>query len=165
MARGDNWSPAASLHAVALSEGQRWEEAARLTAGRMLDGDPYEQQLDVRSFVLTLRQILYAAEMVQGIAKRVAPDARKPLISARKKFEDAVPGLTDARDVLVHFPEYARGLGHRQSERISNGEDIETVARDFWSISYDPMRRSIEIGPYRINVERACAAAEARNNG
>jgi hypothetical protein len=155
----DGWSPARNLYAIALSEAQRWVEAALLTARRMRSGDPYEVQLDARLFLLALREVLYAVDLEQAEVKCLAPDARGPLKAARARFETSVPGVTAARDMIVHFDQYARGTGVEQRKLTSKGADQEAVARDFWNLSYDRHTDAIQAGPYRISVESAVKEA------
>jgi hypothetical protein len=125
----------------------------------MRHGDLVEQQLDARLFLLAVRELLYAVHMELSAVKRLAPHARKPLAAALAAFNRSVPGLTEARDVIVHFGEYARGGGKLQQNLIHEGANAVEVARDFWPFGYDPHTGKIQIGPYLIDAEEAYAAA------
>jgi hypothetical protein len=154
-----DWSPAENLYAVAVSEARAWMDTIDLTARRMRSGDPFEQQLDARLFLLALRQLLYAADLEARVIKVLAPSARTKLRAARASFKSAVPGLTDARNVLVHFDEYARGAGDLQRKLTREGADVTEVARDYWPFGYDPGTGMIQLGPFQIQVENARLAA------
>jgi len=156
----NDWSPSDNLYAVAVSETQRWTEAADLTAQRIRSGDPFQQQLDARLFLLALRQLLYAADLQQDTIELLAPNAQEALRAARADFDRAVPGLTDARNVLVHFADYARGAGREQKKLIRQGADLVAVARNFWPFGYDPRTGKINLGPYQIEVGSACIHAK-----
>jgi hypothetical protein len=153
-----SWSPAQNLYAVALSEAQQWNDAVRLIA-RRIRSDPVEAQLYARMFLLTLRQLLYAVDLEQYAIERSAPSAKESLRAARGKFERSVPGLTDARNVIVHFDQFARGDGKRQRDLVKKGADATVIARDFWPFGYDPQTGNIQVGPHHINVENAVSEA------
>jgi hypothetical protein len=99
----DTWSPADNPYAIAVSEAQWWLWTAELCARRIREGRDPDRQIDTRLFIVALRQLLYAAEMEKRAVRHLDRAVRRALREACKKFDQAVPGLTDARDVLVHF--------------------------------------------------------------
>lgn len=153
-----SWSPAQNLYSVALSEAQQWNDTVHLIAKRMLS-DPVDAQLYARVFLLALRQILYSADLEQHVIEQQSPSASKALRAARVKFEHSVPGLTDARNIIVHFDKYAQGSGNLQRDPVKKGMSPTRVAHDFWPFGYDPHTGNIQVGPYQINVENAVAEA------
>ena len=64
--------------------------------------------------------------------KHLDPAVRRALGETCKQFNQAVPGLTHARDVLVRFDEYAIDERNRQSKlRNQQGVDAATATRQF----------------------------------
>lgn len=149
------WSPADNPYAIAVSEAQWWMETAELCARRIREGRDPDRQIDTRLFIVALRQLLYAAEMEQLEVKHLNPAVRRALGEACKHFDLAVPGVTHARDVLIHFDRYARGEGNRQRKLLDQGVDAAAAARQFWTFGYDPTTGTAQVGPYEINIEQA----------
>jgi hypothetical protein len=143
----DDWSPADNPYAIAVSQSQLWRDIVLLTIQRMRDEDDRglgwfsSVQLDAHVLVMTLRQLLTAEQLEQVALKELGIDAavRDELAQARRKFEDALPGIKDMRDALMHFDEWLRGTGRGpQQERIRAGEALRDVARDYAGFGYDP---------------------------
>lgn len=155
IAPADTWSPADNPYAIAVSEGQWWMWTAELCARRIREGRDPDRQIDTRQFIMALRQLLYAAEMEKREVQHLDPAVLQALGEARQHFDQSVPGLTDARNVLVHFDEYARGEGKLQHKLRKQGVDAATAARQFWTFGYDPATGSVQVGPYEINIEQA----------
>jgi hypothetical protein len=164
-----DWSPADNPHAIAISEAQWWQHAAELAALRLGDPDdqriawPSSRQIDARQLVLALRQLLSAARLADLAmeARGVGAPAREALAQARQQFEDALPGVKNMRDALIHFDEWSRGRGHGpQKDRRDAGHALRDVAREFWGFGYDPNAGTVSLGPYTIQVDTAAKAAK-----
>lgn len=150
------WSPADSPYAIAVSEAWWWTRTASLCAQRIRDGRGPQQQIDTRLFIMALRELLYAADMEQRAIRHLDASVRKALGQARAKFDQAVPGLTDARNILVHFDEYAVGGGAQQRKPCNeHGVDPVDAAREFWPFGYDPATGRVRVGPYELDIEAA----------
>jgi hypothetical protein len=164
----DDWSPADNPYAIAVSQSQLWRDIVLLTIRRMREEDDRRAgwfgspQLDAHLLVMTLRQLLTAARLEQVALEELGIDAavRDALSEARKRFEDALPGIKDMRDALMHFDEWLRGTGlGPQKARVDAGEALRDVARDYSGFGYDPGKATICSGPYTIHVELAGQAA------
>jgi hypothetical protein len=109
----DDWSPADHPYAIGVSEAQWWQRAAELAVLRLRDDDDRRiswfssRQIDARQLVLALRQLLNAERLEQVAlkARDMAPDVTTALAQARQRFEDALPGIKQMRDALMHFDE------------------------------------------------------------
>jgi hypothetical protein len=121
---------------------------------------PDPRQIDARQFAIALRQVDYAAEMLlkQALPKSAGP-TRLALEKARQRFLAAVPGAIAARDILIHFSDYAVGAGNRQREQRRR-EGAASAARHHWGGGYDPATGDFAQGPNRINVKSALDEAE-----
>lgn len=86
----------------------------------------------------------------------IGQEEAAPLRQACRRFEKRVPGLSGARNVLMHFDEYARGRGHLQRD----DDDRAAAARRFWGFGYEPGSGNVVVGPYEINVDEAAVQAE-----
>jgi hypothetical protein len=64
-----------------------------------------------------------------------------------------VPAV-EVRDVLIHFEDYALGLGHRQKQ-IAKVAGPAEAARQSWGGGYEPATDQFTLGPHRIDVEVA----------
>jgi hypothetical protein len=134
----DDWSPADSPYATALSEAQWWQRAVQLSANRLRGGDNISiasfssRQIDARQLIFALRQLLTAEQLEQEALKalRIDPVVGQELARARRRFEDALPGVKHMRDALMHFDEWSRGTGRGpQKERRDAGDELRDVAR------------------------------------
>jgi hypothetical protein len=164
----DDWSPADNPYAIAVSQSQVWRDIVLLTIQRMRDGDDRgpgwfsSVQLDAHVLVMTLRQLLTAEQLEQVALKELGIDAAvlSALAQARRKFEDALPGIKDMRDALMHFDEWLRGTGRGpQRKRIKAGEALRDVARYYAGFGYDPDEGTVSFGPYTIHIDIADRAA------
>ena len=164
-----DWSPADNPHAIAISEAQWWQRAVQLAVLRLRDPDDQRiswfssRQIDARQLVFALRQILNAERLVAVAleARGVDTAARDALAHARQRFEDALPGIKDMRDALMHFDEWSRGQGRGpQKDRRNAGEALRDVAREYWGFGYDPNAGTVSLGPYTIQVDTADQAAK-----
>ena len=164
-----DWSPADNPHAIAISEAQWWQRAAQLAVLRLRAPDDQRiswfssRQIDARQLVFALRQILNAERLVAVAmeARGVDTAAHDALAHARQRFEDALPGIKDMRDALMHFDEWSRGKGRGpQKDRRDAGEALRDVAREYWGFGYDPNAGTVSLGPYTIQVDTADQAAK-----
>ena len=167
-ASADNWSPTDNPYAIAVSQSQLWRTIVGLTILRMRDEDERRagwfssRQLDAHVLVMTLRQLITAEQLEQVALEDSGIDTavRDVLAQARKRFEDALPGIKDIRDALAHFDESSRGKGRGpQRDRVKAGEALRDVARDYWPFGYDPDAASVSFGPYTIDIDVAEQAA------
>jgi len=164
-----DWSPADNPHAIAISEAQWWQRAVQLAVLRLREPDDQRiswfssRQIDARQLVFALRQILNAERLVAVAmeTRGVGTAAREALAQARQRFEDALPGIKDMRDALMHFDEWSRGAGRGpQKDRRNAGEALRDVAREYWGFGYDPSAATVSLGPYTIRVDSAEQAAK-----
>lgn len=164
----DDWSPADNPYAIAVSQSQLWRDVVRLTVLRMREADGRRagwfssQQLDAHVLVMTLRQLLTAEQLEQAALEDLGidPAVGAALACARVRFEDALPGIKDMRDALMHFDEWARGTGlGPQAIRRRAGDALRDIARDYWRFGYDPSAGTVSFGPYKIDIGAAERAA------
>jgi hypothetical protein len=158
------WSPADNPYALAVSEAQWWQRAARLGVLRLRDADDgriswfSSRQIDARQLVFALRQLLNAERLEQVAleALGIDPAVGDALARARLHFEDALPGIKQVRDALMHFDEWSQGEGRGpQKDRVKAGEALRDVAREYWGFAYDPAAGTICLGPYTIRADTA----------
>lgn len=163
-AQGAGWSPADNPYAIAHSEAQWWKDAALLAISRMRRNDERRigpsssQQIDARQLVFALRQLLSAEELEQFALRELGIDQaiRASLSQARQRFEEVLPGIKDMRDGLMHFEEWARGMGRGpQKKQRNDGALPRDVARHFWGFGFDPKDGVVSFGPYRIAIDAA----------
>jgi hypothetical protein len=165
-----NWSPADNPQAIAISEAEWWQWAVQLAVLRLQDPDdqriawPSSRQIDARQLIFALRQLLSAARLADLAmeARGVDAAARDALAQARREFEDALPGIKDMRDALMHFEDWSRGEGKfgPQRDRRNAGEALRDIAREYWGFGYDPNAGTVSLGPYTIDVDIVAQAAK-----
>jgi hypothetical protein len=139
-----DWSPADNPYAIAVSQAQLWRDLVVLTVHQMQDEDDRRvmwssRQLDAYVLVMTLRQLLTAEQLEQAALTELAvdPAVGATLTAARQRFEDALPGVKDMRDALMHFDEWSQGKGRGpQKKRSQAGDALREIARDFWRFGY-----------------------------
>ncbi|MFI2666691.1 hypothetical protein [Micromonospora carbonacea] len=159
------WSPAHHPEAIAVSEAQWWVWTLRLCAHRLDEQElglwlPDPRQVDARQFVVALRQVEYATRlMLKGTLLDGCPAARSELETARQRFLAKVPGVIAARDILIHFHDYALGEGNRQNKQKQR-DGAAAAARDHWGGGYNPATGEFRLGPHRINIKLALEEAE-----
>lgn len=160
-AASDDWSPADNPYAIAVSQSQLWRDVVRLSVRRMRDEDDRRvgwssRQLDAHVLIMTLRQLLTAEELEQASLEELDVDSmvNMALAQARRSFEEALPGIKDMRDALMHFDKWSRGKGRGpQAARRNAGQAVREVARDYWRFGYDPAAGTVSFGPYVIDFE------------
>ncbi|SNS94011.1 hypothetical protein SAMN05421812_102439 [Asanoa hainanensis] len=141
-----DWSPADHPEAIALSEIQWWQRTAELALLRMDDPDDdriswfSSRQIDARQLVIALRQLLYAVALIDGHLRKLGLDqALRDVTQAQDAFKQALPGLADVRNALVHFDKWALGDGRGpQKRRVDAGAPAREVASEYWGFEYDP---------------------------
>lgn len=152
--RDDDWSPADHPEAIALSQTVWWDWAVQLTAERMQTGHGRQQQIDARFFVFALAQLRAAARI--GLAANVYPDeVARELQAALDRFDEAVPDIKNARDVLMHMDEYIRGVGNMQTPQANTVDNRRTLAGQYTNgVGYYPADGEARVGDshYVFNV-------------
>ncbi|MEV0188418.1 hypothetical protein AB0I39_07785 [Kitasatospora purpeofusca] len=164
----DDWSPADNPHAIAVSEATWWNATVALTVLRMREQPTQvrsfdSQQIDARTLVTALRNLLTAAALQKAALAELGADhaAADELTASRGRFEAALPGLKEIRDGLTHFEHWSRGTGlGAQAAARRAGLSEREVARDFWSFQFDPATDTVTMGPFTIQVTAAETAAE-----
>lgn len=109
-----------------------------------------------------LHQLLTAEQLEQTALEEPGIDSvvGAALAQARQRFENALPGVKDMRDALMHFDEWSRGEGRGpQATRRKAGDALRDIARDYWPFGYDSTAGTVSFGPYVIDVDSAERAA------
>lgn len=163
-----DWSPADNLYSIAVSESQWWRDSALLAIRRMRRNDEARvgwfsaQQIDARHLVFALRQLLSAEDLEQLALKELGIDeaVRGALTNARREFEGALPGIKEMRDGLMHFEDWARGMGRDPQKKLRDDHvSPRDVARHFWGFGFDPNAGTVSFGTYIIEIDVAERAA------
>ena len=157
------WSPAREPYAIALSQSSWSLQSARLFAADARKGHGPVQQIYARQLFGQLRVLRRCADMMATELKRQEIDKadRERLDREAKAFDVAVPSAKDARDILEHFDDYARGEGKLAKKAMQDlGIDVFEAAALFWGGGYDPLTERLTEGPFEILVPQAIAAAE-----
>lgn len=155
--RRDQLSPQ-TRRSVDASEIVLWRRALNLQAERATDPSmtDIDNQADIYLFIITLRQLLRAVEFCE-------PHAEGDITAALHEFDQAIPGATDARDIIVHFDDYEQGIGNLQQPRGPGRSPL--VPADLLQWFYrDGSTAGLNVGPFRIDVVGArvagCAVAD-----
>jgi hypothetical protein len=158
----DQWSPARNPYAIALS--QSWwatQAVVQFTADAKAADGP-TQQIYARQVFGQLRLLQRCAAMMAKELARLGVDQipRDELGDEIDVFEAAVPGAKNARDILEHFDDYARGDGRLQRKAMDElGIDVFETAAMFWGGGYNALTEEITEGPFVVAVPRAVEAA------
>lgn len=158
----DQWSPARNPHAIAVS--QSWwamAEVSQFAADAKAAQGPahqiYARQIFGHLRLLQRCAAMVATELVRLGVAQVHRDRLREEIDA---FERAVPGATNARNLLEHFDEYARGDGRLQRSAMKElGIDVFEATAMFWGGGYDPVAEEISEGPFVVTISRAVEAS------
>lgn len=162
------WSPADHPYAIAASEAMWWRCAVQLAFARLADADDRRsapvssKQLDARSMIFALAQLLAAERLEQGALRdlRVDPGIGQALSDARDRYLAAIPGIQEMRNALTHFDDWAIGQGHGpQRKSIAGGAERRDVAWLYWSFGYYPSEQMVKLGPFEISAPTAFQAA------
>ena len=93
------------------------------------------------------------------------PQAKEQLAEALADFDLALPGITDARNVVEHFDEYSIGTGQLQRAQLRDepsltpGELADIFAVRFDWTDSDERRPQLRVGQHVIEIGRAGDAA------
>jgi hypothetical protein len=162
----EQWSPARSPYAIAVSQSWWALRAVRLFAADAKKADGPEQQIYARQVFGQLRALRRCAEMQAKELRRlgVAEGDRVLLDQGIEEFDVAVPAAKPARDILEHFDDYARGEGRLQREAMRDlGLGVHEAAAMFWGGGYNPATEQITEGPFAITIPEALVAADRLN--
>lgn len=164
---GRPWSPANNPYSIAVSEAYWALGAVHLCARRIRDGNDPARQIDARQCIIALAQLLLAARMEKKSILELdlgLDDAMRELTEAIDRFQEQLPDVVNARNQLMHFDEYATGIGVRQRPLIAGGIEKTEVARQFWGGGYDPDTGIFREGLYEIHIEKAAGEARRLNS-
>jgi hypothetical protein len=161
-----DWSPADNPYAIAVSESQWWRATVAVTVERMHGEDIHvgwfsSRQIDARTLVVALRQLLAAEKLEQIALKELGMDTAvgAALTQARLRFEDELPDIKHVRDGITHFEDWSRGQGQGPQRAARDAGTLpREVARDHWSFGYDPVTDTVTMGPYTFSVAAALPA-------
>jgi hypothetical protein len=158
----EQWSPARSPYAIAVSQSWWALQAARLFAADAKKAAGPAQQIYARQVFGQLRALRRCADMQGKELRRlgVGEDDRALLDQRIEEFDLAVPAAKSARDILEHFDEYARGEGRLQRKAMRDlGLDVDEAAAIYWGGGYDPVTEKITEGPFVMTIPEALEAA------
>lgn len=113
------------------------------------------RQIDLKFFIVALRQFVRSVQLVQ---RRAEPEASQKIGTALSQFDGALPGAKDLRDWLEHFDEYESGTGNDQ-KRASNAEPMLT----WFARGSDTYSVAVSVQGLRdltLEITEATAAAE-----
>jgi len=138
-----------------------WHHALGLQWGRILTAkadDPeswVNREIDLRLFVMALRQFIRSADLT---GDRAEPAAGHEIKEALARFHRTVPGAVDLRDSLEHFDAYESGTGRLQRKAGVNGPATT------W-FTHGGLDHSINVdipgvGPIGIRIGPTVAAAD-----
>jgi hypothetical protein len=159
----DQWSPARNPYAIAVSQSWWAMSAVLQFAADAKAAHGPAQQIYARQIFGHLRLLLRCAVMQAKELARLGIDQvhRVQLQDEIDAFERAVPGAKNARDVLEHFDEYARGGGRLQRKAMNElGIDVFEAAAMFWGGGYDPAADELTEGPFVVVVSQAVEASQ-----
>jgi hypothetical protein len=126
---------------------QVWWVAAKRQADRIENATFDDMQPDILLFIQALNNLARGARRVLG-----------PEHPDMQRFEKALPGLKDLRDMLEHFDEYVEGEGWRQRRQVMPpGTPFVT----FFSRSDRRDHTAIYVADTEIEVFRAIQDADA----
>lgn len=122
------------------------------------------RRIDGYLFTQALRQTIRAAQLIaQDLTDKSSPNAEAAR-EAIERFEARVPDAKNARDVLNHFDDYARGIGNLSHPGIGRLRRVATddAAREYWT-GYELTSDGqflIRFGTLSINIEDAHLAVQ-----
>lgn len=106
-------------------------------------------------FVLALRNLRRAAALVASALSRA--EDQHAAAAALAEFDRALPGAKEARDVLEHFDDYARGTGVLQ--RYQQAPERFPVAVDVRAAAGGGRRMVLCVGEFTVPIADAATAA------
>jgi hypothetical protein len=158
----DRWSPARNPYAIAVSQSWWAMSAVVQFAADAMAADGPAQQIYARQIFGHLRLLQRCAVMLAKELDRLDIDQvhRDRLRDEIVRFEKAVPAAKNARDLLEHFDEYARGAGRLQRMAMTDlGVDVLEAAAMFWGGGYDAAADELTEGPFVVVVSHAVGAS------
>ncbi|MEU7613886.1 hypothetical protein [Micromonospora sp. NPDC049204] len=119
------------------------------TSNRLLAGEQtrIDRSADALLLMLSLRNLVRAADWGANTARGSAQEAARR--QAVAEFQQQLPNVVDARDVLEHFDDYATGRGRLQQRAVREGQDAPTYS---FAVAVDDHDVVIAVGPYRFDV-------------
>lgn len=134
----------------------QWCTAVQMQADRVLSTlGGIARGSEAALLIVALNNAERAARFASANASGEA--ATSAIDNALKQFDDAVPDVKAARNMIEHFDAYERGTGDSQQPGINRRtRKPDKAATDTFSVAYvgrDP--NLLEIGPHRINVTGA----------
>lgn len=162
------WSPADDPYAIAVSQATWWRCAVELFVARLDDRpDPRaapvsSTQIDARSLVFALAQLLSAEELEQRalLGLGISENVGHALSRARERYLESLPGIQAMRNALAHVEDWSIGRGHGpQRDAVTAGAAPRDVAAHYWGFGYHPDDRVIRHGPHAFEVDKASQAA------
>ena len=163
MANEEPWSPAKDPYAVAVSQSYFALHASLLFVEQAREAIGMKGQLYARAIPSQLWLLRRCAQMeANELARLEIDEADRTLLKNEiAAFDEALPDVKNARDMLEHPDDYARGKGRLQNAAIKmEGLDLHEAASTYWGGGYDSTTDEIEEGPYRIHLSTAVAAAQ-----
>ncbi|WP_239069470.1 MULTISPECIES: hypothetical protein [unclassified Streptomyces] len=162
----DDWSPADNPYAIVASEAGWLKATVVLTVQRMHSDDQptgwfSSRQIDARTLIVALRQLLGVAELEQIALKDLgmSPDVVDALEQAQQRYEAALPDVRHVRDGLTHFEDWAHRKGGKAQAAARKFGAPRDVARDLWSFRYEAATDTVTTGPFTVPVSAAIPAA------
>jgi hypothetical protein len=119
------------MRSEAWSAAYMWADAVVRLADRALDSTDVttvEHMGDAALITLALRNVLRAAKLAEDFS---TDDDRQKISRAIADFENALPDVKNARDVLEHFDDYTKGEGRLQQAEKKAGQQV-TYYRAFY---------------------------------
>lgn len=162
-AEEEQWSPARDPYAIAVSQSWWAMQALQQFAADTATSDGPAQQIYARQVFGQLRHLRRCATMLLRELHRLGVEQahREQLQDEIDEFERAVPGATDARDLLEHSDAYARGDGRLQRRAMRElGIGAFEAAAMFWGGGYDSRTETITEGPFSVQIPQALQASE-----
>jgi hypothetical protein len=138
-------------------------QASLLFIEETRDGAGMKGQLYARAVPSQLWILRRCAEMEARETARleVAEADRNLLADEIAAFDQALPDLKNARDMLEHPDDYAYGQGRLQKAAVKKERlDLHEAAALYWGGGYDSTTDVIEEGPYKIHLGLAVEAAQ-----
>lgn len=162
MSNDEFWSPARNPYAIAVSQAYFALHAGLLFIEQARDATGINQQLYARAIPSQLWLLRRCAQMEANelVRLKIADADRTALEDEIAAFDEALPDLRNARDMLEHPDDYARGKGRLQEAAIKQaGLELHEAAATYWGGGYDSTTDEIEEGPYRLHLGTAVEAA------
>ena len=145
-------------HNTALSLAWLWAKASEVPAARLLgDGSGLS---DALLLLVALRNVRRAAIMAKKSLR--SPTAQQVLTDAVARFDEKLPGVKAARDVIEHLDEYAIGEGLEQ-KRLRDATPTLTPSKlaALYALRLDGTYNepTVRVGPYSIEATNVPGAA------